>query len=79
MAVRDDPEAGRLRVQLYRKMTPQERIELAAQMFERAPALVRDSIRQCSPDISPEELERRVRRRMLPRGLPDPAETSRLG
>ena len=76
MAVRDDPEIERLRVQLYRRMTPQERIEVAAQMFEWAVAMVRDSIRQRYPDIPPEELWRQIRRRILPRGLADPAETA---
>lgn len=63
-------------MQLYRRMTPQERIEVAAQMFEWAIAMVRDSIRQRYPDIPPEELCQ-IRRRILPRGLADPAETAR--
>ena len=71
MAVRDKPTEW-LRVQMYREMTPQERIEAAARMFEDAVSIVRSSILDRHPDISPDELERRVRRRVLPRGLASP-------
>ena len=68
MAVRD-PKTEWLRVQLYRQMTPQERIEIAARMFEDAVSIVRSSILDRNPDITPEALEREVRRRVLPHGL----------
>lgn len=61
-----------LRVQLYRQMTPEERVLAAARMFEDAVSIVRSSIRDQQPGISPEALEREVRRRVLPRGLAEP-------
>ena len=68
MAERDRPTEW-LRVQLYRRMTPQQRIEIAAQLFEDGVSFVRSSILDRDPDISPEELQYQVRRRVLPRGL----------
>ena len=68
MAVRDK-ETEALRVTLYRRMTPEERILLAAQMFEDGVDIVRSSILDQEPDISPEELHWRIRERVLPRGL----------
>ena len=70
MGVRD-PETEWLRVQLYRQMTPQERIQLAAEMFEDGVSIVRSSILDRHPDIAEEELRREVRRRVLPRGVAD--------
>ncbi len=67
MAVRDlDTEW--VRVQAYRRMTPAERMGIAACMYEDAVALVRASILYRNPDISPDDLEYEVRRRMLPAG-----------
>jgi len=68
MAVRDR-QTEWLRVQMYRAMKPEERIWIAAQMFEDGVSIVRSSILDQHPNISPEELERQVRRRVLPRGL----------
>jgi hypothetical protein len=70
MAVRDESNEARL-VRMYRQMSPAQRSEIAAQMFEDALALVRASIRQSHPHFSHAELETEVRRRMLPRGLPE--------
>lgn len=47
-----DPETEWLRVQIYRRMTPQQRIEIAAQMFEEGVDIVRSSILDRDPDIS---------------------------
>ena len=68
MAVRDKETEG-LRVALYRKMTPEQRILVAAQLFEDGVDIVRSSILDQDPDISPEELHERVRERVLPRGM----------
>ena len=70
MAVRDDRTEW-LRVQMYRRMTPEQRIDIAARMFEEALEIVRGSILDWQPDISPEELEREVRRRVLGPELAD--------
>ncbi len=76
MAVRDlDTEW--VRVQAYRCMTPAERMDIAARMYEDAAALVRSSILSRNPDISPADLEYEVRRRMLPRGLAELTEPAR--
>lgn len=76
MAVRD-PDTEWLRVQAYRRMTPAERVSIAARMYEDAIALIRSSIRYRNPDISPEDLEFEVRRRVLPRGLAELTEPVR--
>ena len=76
MAVRD-PETEWVRVQAYRRMTPAERMDIAAAMYEDAVALVRSSILYRKPDISLEDLEFEVRRRVLPRGLAELTEPIR--
>lgn len=68
MTVRDE-QTEWLRVQLYRRMTPQERILIAAQMFEDGVSIVRSSILDRHPEISPEDLHYQIRRRVLPRGF----------
>ena len=68
MAVRD-PETEWLRVQRYRLLTAEERVAIAARMYEDAIALVRSSILCRRPDIAPDDLEFEVRRRVLQRGL----------
>jgi len=76
MAVRD-PETEWIRVRTYRRMTPSERMAIAARMYEDAVALVRSSILYRNPSISPADLEYEVRRRVLPRGLAELTETAR--
>ncbi|MEZ4709272.1 MAG: hypothetical protein R3A44_18835 [Caldilineaceae bacterium] len=68
MAVRD-PDTEWLRVQIYRRMTPQERMWIAAQMYEDGVATVRAAILDRQPNLTPPELQREVRRRLLPRDL----------
>jgi hypothetical protein len=70
MAVRDERTEW-LRVQMYRRMTPEQRIDIAARMFEDALSIVRASILDHDPGISPENLEREVRRRVLGPDLAD--------
>ena len=70
MAVRDRRTEW-LRVQMYRRMTPQERIRIAAQLFEDGVSIVRSSILDRNPEISEEELQQEIRRRVLPRGVAD--------
>lgn len=68
MAVRD-PQTEWQRVQIYRRMTPQQRILIAAQMYEDGVSTVRAAILDRRPDISQSELARQLRRRLLPRTL----------
>ncbi len=70
VAVRD-PQTEWLRVQVYRRMTAEQRLAIAAQMYDDAIEIVADSIRDRTPDITPEALRREVRRRALPAGLPE--------
>ncbi len=68
MGVRD-PETEWVRVQIYRRMSGEQRIALAAEMFEDGVAIVRASILDRYPDSSADELKRQVRWRVLPHGL----------
>ena len=70
MAVRDKRTEWR-RVQMYRRMTPEERLVTAMQMFEDGVQIVRESILDKRPDIGEEELRLEVRRRVLGRKLAD--------
>ena len=76
MAVRDVGTEW-LRVQIYRRMTPAERMEIAARMYEESVSLVRSSILHRYPGISPDELEYEVRKRVLPRGMAELTEEAR--
>jgi hypothetical protein len=68
MAVRDQ-ETERVRVNIYRRMTPQKRMIIAAQLYEEAISNMRSAILDRYPDLSELELEREMRRRLLPRPL----------
>lgn len=68
MAVRD-PKTEKIRVNIYRKMTPQERMLIAAQLYNEGVENMRTAILDRSPDLSEVELEREMRRRLLPRSL----------
>lgn len=68
MAVRD-PQTEELRVKIYRAMTPEQRIWLAAQLYEEGIANLRSAILDRNPHLSKEEIEREIRRRVLPRKL----------
>lgn len=70
MAVRDERTEW-LRVEMYRRMSPEERVLVAARMFEDMVSVVRSSIVDAHPGIPADALEREVRRRVLPRGLGD--------
>ena len=72
MAVRDK-ETEWLRVQMYRRMLPEERIQIAAQLFEDGVSIVRSSILDRTPEISEEDLWHEIRQRVLPRGEADRA------
>jgi len=58
-------------VQIYRRMTPDQRLLIAMQMFEDGLQIVRESILDRQPDISEEDLRLEVRRRVLGRKLAD--------
>jgi hypothetical protein len=76
MAVRD-PQTEWLRVEIYRRMTGSQKIEIASQMTEDAVAAVRSSILHRQPDIAPDDLEFEVRCRVLGRELAELSEDAR--
>jgi len=51
-----DKETEWLRVQMYRRMMPEERIRIAAQLFEDGVSIVRSSILDRNPEISEKDL-----------------------
>jgi hypothetical protein len=74
-----DPKTEWLRVQLYRRMTPQQRIEIAAQLYDDGVGIVRSSILDRNPNIAPDVLQREIRRRVLPRGMAEARKPSSPG
>ena len=68
MAVRD-PKTEKLRIEIYRRMTPQERMQIAAQLYEEGIANMRAAILDRHPNLSEQALNREMRRRLLPRAL----------
>ena len=68
---RRDPRTEGIRVGIYRRMTPEQRLAIAMQMREDAVQIVRDSVRQQHPDWDDRQMESEVRRRVLPRGTPE--------
>ena len=75
MAVRD-LKTEWLRIKIYRNMTPQQRILMAAQMYEEGVAMARSAILDRHPKITQVELERQIRRRLLPRNLYEKVEAA---
>ncbi len=68
MAVRD-PSTEWLRIQIYRGMTPQRRMQLALDLMDMAQGITLSGIRATHPDLNAVELQRELRRRMTPREL----------
>lgn len=56
-------------MQACRRMGGEQRIALTAEMYGDGVAIMRDLILDRYPDISADELERQMRRRLLPREL----------
>lgn len=68
MAVRD-PKTEKIRVEIYRQMAPEQKMLIAAQMYEDAIANMRSAILDRHPHFTEMELKREIRRRILPRHL----------
>jgi hypothetical protein len=64
-----DPETEWMRVEIYRRMSGGQKIEIAMQMRAQALDMVRASIRMRHPDISDDDLELEVRKRYMPPGM----------
>jgi hypothetical protein len=50
-----DPEARRVQLEVYRRMTPQRRVELAIEMSEEARAISLAGIRSRKPNLDAEQ------------------------
>lgn len=64
MAVRD-PRTEWVRVQIYRGMTPQRRMQLALNLMDMARRSAIANIKMMHPNIDEQGLKRELRRRML--------------
>ena len=51
-------------IDLYRRMTGEERLAIALRLHEMACAIARAGIRRQHPDATPAEVERHLRRRL---------------
>ena len=68
---RRDPRTEGIRVAIYRRMTPEQRLGIAMQMREDAVQIVRESVHRQHPEWDDRQMEAEVRRRVLPRGTPE--------
>lgn len=68
MAVRD-PKTEQIRIDIYKQMTPQQRIQIASELYRVGIANMRSAILDRQPHLSDLEIEREMRRRILPKRL----------
>jgi hypothetical protein len=62
-------EALKKQIEMYRRMTGEQRLQIALDLHELSCNVARDGIRAQYPDASPEEVEQHLRRRLaLARG-----------
>jgi len=66
-----DRRTEAIRIAIYRRMAPEQKLLIAAKMYDDAVQVVRDSVRDQHPEMSAEEAEIEVRRRVFPRGTPE--------
>lgn len=59
------PEAHRLQIEAYRRMTPARKVELVVQMSEEVWDLAADGIRMRHPDYDPQQVSRALWRLRL--------------
>jgi hypothetical protein len=66
------PQEGlQMQLEAYRRMTPQERLQIAFDLYETARALVRAGVRHQNPDWNEHQVEQEVVRRFrLAAGIP---------
>jgi hypothetical protein len=67
------PDEGlQKQIELYRAMTPQQRLQISFELDELSRQLVRSGVRHQNPDWSDEQVEREVKRRFrLAAGIPE--------
>jgi len=76
MAVRDKRTEW-LRVKIYRGMTPSQRVQIICSLNQTMRDLSLADIRRAHPDWTAEEVQRELRRRLLPRDLFNKVEQAR--
>jgi hypothetical protein len=66
------PEEGlRKQIELYRQMTPQQRLQISFELYELSRTLVRQGVRHQHPDWDSQQVEQEVNRRFrLAAGIP---------
>lgn len=57
-------DALQLRIEAYRRMTPEERLRISFELSELACQIAREGIRSQRPHASPDEVDRELRRRL---------------
>jgi hypothetical protein len=72
-----DLETEALRVAIYRRMTGEQRLAIAMRMFDQGVATVRANILAQWPEIGAEELQDRVRERVLGREIAEQVRAER--
>mgnify|MGYP001618047473 FL=1 len=71
-----DPRTEWIRVQIYRRMTPQQRLQIVCSLNQTMRELALSNIGSAHPAWSPLEVQRELRRRLLSRDLFDKVELS---
>jgi hypothetical protein len=73
-----NPEEGlRMQIEAYRRMTPQQRLQVCFRLYEMTRTLVRQGVKHQNPDGSKEIIEEEVLRRFcLGAGIPYPRRDS---
>jgi hypothetical protein len=66
------PEDGlRMQIEGYRRMTPQERLQISFRLYQLTKTLVRQGVKHQHPDWNAEQVEKEVLRRFrLGAGIP---------
>ena len=66
------PEEGiRMQIEAYRRMTPQERLQVSFRLYEMTRTVVRQGVRHQHPDWTPDQVEEEILRRFrLGAGIP---------
>ena len=57
-------QAGALQIDMWRRLSPEERLRIIFEMIEDGFAMVARSIRQAHPEYTPEELGAALRKRI---------------
>lgn len=75
------PEEGlRLQIEAYRRMTPQERLQVCFRLYELTRSLARQGVKHQHPDWDEGQVEQEVKRKfLLAAGIPEEIVRAGLG